>query len=233
MGLYGTIVVDPAEPDYWPPADRDLAVTVDDILIEDGAVAPFSRTGIDHVAMGRFGNVMLTAGRTEWTAAARTGEVVRLYLVNTANTRLFNVLRGSPETVIGTSWGAVRNLGITLRPRASKADGGTVAFDHGSDLDVDAVVWATGYRPDYAWLDVTGAVRDGQVLHSRGISPVPGLNFLGLPWQYIRGSALLGFVKDDAFWLGEQLAAELAVDRRALPSTAGADNAATGACALQ
>jgi FtsP/CotA-like multicopper oxidase with cupredoxin domain len=102
MGLYGTIVVDPAEPDYWPPADRDLVVTVDDILIEDGAIAPFSRTGIDHVAMGRFGNVMLTAGRTDWTAAARAGEVVRLYLVNTANTRLFNVaVAGAPMKLIG------------------------------------------------------------------------------------------------------------------------------------
>jgi FtsP/CotA-like multicopper oxidase with cupredoxin domain len=102
MGLYGTIVVDPAEPDYWPPADRDLVVTVDDILIEDGAIAPFSRTGIDHVAMGRFGNVMLTAGRTEWTAAAQTGEVVRLHLVNTANTRLFNVaVAGAPMKLIG------------------------------------------------------------------------------------------------------------------------------------
>jgi FtsP/CotA-like multicopper oxidase with cupredoxin domain len=102
MGLYGTIVVDPVEPDYWPPADRDLVVTVDDVLIEDGAIAPFSRTEIDHVAMGRFGNVMLTAGRTEWTAAARTGEVVRLYLVNTANTRLFNVaVAGAPMKLIG------------------------------------------------------------------------------------------------------------------------------------
>src|SRR4051794_7226228 len=102
MGLYGAIVVDPAEPDYWPPADRDLVVTVDDVLIEDGAIAPFSRTGIDHVAMGRFGNVLLTAGRTDWTAAVRTGGVVRLHLVNTANTRLFNVaVAGAPMKLIG------------------------------------------------------------------------------------------------------------------------------------
>jgi putative flavoprotein involved in K+ transport len=132
-----------------------------------------------------------------------------------ADSRIGRRLRSSPETVIGTSWRAVRDLGITLRPRASKADGGTVTFDDGSDLDVDAVVWATGYRPDYAWLDIPGALRDGQVLHSRGISPVPGLHFLGLPWQYTRGSALLGFVKDDASWLAERLDRELAVDRRA------------------
>ena len=43
MGLYGNIIVDPAEPDYWPPAHREIVLTLDDILIEDGSVAPFSR----------------------------------------------------------------------------------------------------------------------------------------------------------------------------------------------
>jgi putative flavoprotein involved in K+ transport len=72
-------------------------------------------------------------------------------------------------------------------------------------MHVDAVVWATGYRPDYAWLDVPGAVLDGQVIHERGISPAPGLSFLGLPWQHSRGSALLGFVHDDAAHLAERI----------------------------
>jgi len=56
--------------------------------------------------MGRFGNVLLTAGRTDWTAAARTGEVVRLHLVNTANTRLFDVaVPGAPMKLIGGGGG--------------------------------------------------------------------------------------------------------------------------------
>src|SRR6476620_6796722 len=42
MGLYGTILVVPAAPDYWPPTHRELVVTLDDILLEDGQVAPFS-----------------------------------------------------------------------------------------------------------------------------------------------------------------------------------------------
>jgi putative flavoprotein involved in K+ transport len=130
-----------------------------------------------------------------------------------ADSRVGRRLRRSPETVIGISWRDVGDLDITLRPRALTADGHTVTFDDDSELQVDAVVWATGYRPDYAWLDVPGAVRNGQVLHERGISPVPGLHFLGLPWQYTRGSALLGFVKDDASWLAERLAAEPAAGR--------------------
>ena len=71
MGLYGTIVVDPADPDYWPPVHREIALTLDDILLEDGAVAPFSRSQTTHTAMGRFGNVLLVDGEPDLTLTAR------------------------------------------------------------------------------------------------------------------------------------------------------------------
>ena len=90
MGLYGNILVVPAEHDYWPPANRDLLLTLDDILIEDGKLAPFSESETTHVAMGRFGNVMLVSGESDLSLTAKRGEVVRLYLTNTANTRVFN-----------------------------------------------------------------------------------------------------------------------------------------------
>jgi len=91
LGLYGNIVVVPTDPDYWPPAHRELALTLDDVLIEDGAIAPFSRAETTYAAMGRFGNVMLVAGETDLALDAERGEVVRLYLTNTANTRVFDV----------------------------------------------------------------------------------------------------------------------------------------------
>ena len=91
MGLYGTIIVEPSDPSYWPPADRQLSVTVDDLLVEDGHVAPFHRSGPNYTAMGRFGNVMLVNGETTFSGEAAVGDVVRLYLVNTANTRIFNI----------------------------------------------------------------------------------------------------------------------------------------------
>jgi FtsP/CotA-like multicopper oxidase with cupredoxin domain len=91
LGLYGNILVTPADPDYWPPADRDLVLTVDDLLVEDGRVAPFSPTETSYAAMGRFGNVMLTSGEPDLHLEARAGEVVRLWLTNTANTRVFNL----------------------------------------------------------------------------------------------------------------------------------------------
>ena len=66
LGLYGNILVDPTEPGYWPAANRELLLTLDDILIEDGAVAAFGDE-TTHVAMGRFGNVMLVAGEPDLT----------------------------------------------------------------------------------------------------------------------------------------------------------------------
>jgi FtsP/CotA-like multicopper oxidase with cupredoxin domain len=102
MGLYGTILVVPHEPDYWPPVHRELTVTLDDVLLEDGRVAPFSRTETTYSAMGRFGNQMLVNGEPSLALAASEGEVVRLYLVNTANTRVFNVgVRGGRMKLVG------------------------------------------------------------------------------------------------------------------------------------
>jgi FtsP/CotA-like multicopper oxidase with cupredoxin domain len=102
LGLYGNILVVPPEPRYWPPANRELLLTLDDILIEDGKLAPFSESETTHVAMGRFGNVMLVAGEADLSLTAKRGEVVRLYLTNTANTRVFNVtLPGARMKLVG------------------------------------------------------------------------------------------------------------------------------------
>ena len=106
MGLYGNILVTPSDPDYWPPANRELLLTLDDILIEDGRIAAFRKSETTHVAMGRFGNVMLVAGEPELHLEARRGEVVRLYLTNTANTRVFNVtLPGAQMKLVGADAG--------------------------------------------------------------------------------------------------------------------------------
>src|SRR5688572_23340973 len=102
MGLYGNIVVVPSEPEYWPPVHREIALTLDDILLEDGKVAPFSRSHPTYTAMGRFGSVLLVNGEPQLSLAARNGEVVRFYLTNTANTRVFNVgLRGARMKLVG------------------------------------------------------------------------------------------------------------------------------------
>ena len=110
MGLYGNCLVVPADPDYWASANRDLLLTLDDILIEDGKVAPFSRTETNYVAMGRFGDLLLVNGETDLSLEARVGEVVRLYLTNTANTRTFKVaLPGARIKLVGGDSGHVEH----------------------------------------------------------------------------------------------------------------------------
>jgi FtsP/CotA-like multicopper oxidase with cupredoxin domain len=102
LGLYGNVLVDPADPDYWPPVNREIALTLDDILLEDGKVAPFSRTETNYAAMGRFGDVLLISGEPELALTARRGEVVRFYLTDTANTRVFKVaLPGARMKLVG------------------------------------------------------------------------------------------------------------------------------------
>jgi FtsP/CotA-like multicopper oxidase with cupredoxin domain len=108
MGLYGNVLVEPADPDYWPPAHREVPLTLDDILLEDGKVAPFRRSESTHSAMGRFGEMMLAGGEPDLSLTAQRGEVVRFYLTNTANTRVFRVaLPGARMKLVGGDSGHV------------------------------------------------------------------------------------------------------------------------------
>jgi len=124
----------------------------------------------------------------------------------------------SRDFIIGSSRRRLKAAGVRFRPAVAGADGRTVRFADGSSLDAGIVIWATGYRPDYSWIHIPGVARDGQVIHRRGVTEVPGLYFLGLTWQHTRGSALLGFVHHDAAYLagritGRDRAAEAATTR--------------------
>jgi putative flavoprotein involved in K+ transport len=112
------------------------------------------------------------------------------------------------DFVIGTNRRRLEGKGVRFRPRLVDAEGRTVRFaDHRLLEGVGVVVWATGYRADYAWLHIPGVVREGHVVHRRGVTQVPGLYFLGLSWQHTRGSALLGFVQEDAAYLADRIQA--------------------------
>jgi putative flavoprotein involved in K+ transport len=111
------------------------------------------------------------------------------------------------DTLIGSSTRDVKRHGIDVNPRVVGVSGGAVTFEDGSELDVDAVIWATGYRSEYGWIDLPVFDQNGGVLHRRGVTDVPGLLFVGLTWQHTRGSALLGWVKDDAAFISERIAA--------------------------
>jgi putative flavoprotein involved in K+ transport len=111
------------------------------------------------------------------------------------------------ETLIGSSPRALKKrYGVELKPRVVDAEGRAVRFEDGSELEVDAVIWATGYRPDHSRIKLPIFDDDGSVRHRCGVTDVPGLCFLGLTWQHTRGSALIGWVKDDAEFIAERIA---------------------------
>jgi putative flavoprotein involved in K+ transport len=126
-------------------------------------------------------------------------------LNKTVDSRLGQRMRDR-DTLIGSSPRSAKRHGVNMKPRAVGVSGRTVSFADESTLDVDAVIWATGYRFDHAWIELPVADEDGRLRHRRGITDVPGLYFLGLPWQHTRGSALLGWVKDDAEFIADEIA---------------------------
>jgi putative flavoprotein involved in K+ transport len=114
------------------------------------------------------------------------------------------------DTLIGSSPKVLKQRGVTMKPRLTGASGRTVTFADHSELTVDAVIWATGFSIDHSWIKLPIVDKEGKTRHRRGVTDVPGLYFIGLPWQHTRGSALLGWVRDDA----EYIAGHLALNRR-------------------
>ena len=112
------------------------------------------------------------------------------------------------DTLIGSTPRRLRRLhGVELHGRAVGAAGSSIRFADDSQLDVASVIWATGFRTDHSWIDAPVFDQAGRLEHQRGVTASPGLYFVGLSWQHTRGSALLGWVKDDAEHIAQQVSA--------------------------
>jgi putative flavoprotein involved in K+ transport len=79
-----------------------------------------------------------------------------------------------------------------------------------SSARITSVIWAIGFRTNFSWVDFPIFDAKGLPEHERGVTPVPGLYFLGLPWQYTWGSGRFCGVGHDATYLGKRIAEALA-----------------------
>ena len=126
-------------------------------------------------------------------------------IYKTASSRIGRRMEGR-DTLIGSRPRSLRaRHGVRLHRRAVEATGRTITFSDGETLDPGAVIWATGFRADHSWIDVPVFNESGGAVHERGVTDSPGLYFLGLSWQHTRGSALIGWVKDDAEYLARKI----------------------------
>ncbi len=107
LGLYGNYIVDPTDPDYWNPVNRDIPLVIDDILLDaDGTVGDFYDDRITHALLGRFGNTFLVNGEENYVLPAKKGEVVRFYVTNVSNARTYNLsIPGAKIKVVGADIG--------------------------------------------------------------------------------------------------------------------------------
>lgn len=128
-----------------------------------------------------------------------------------SSTPISRLVRARGDGIIGRELQALVAAGTAqmVEQRVVGADGRTVVLADGTQIDTDAVLWCTGFRPGYDWLRVPGALEDGRPVHAGGRSPVPGLHWIGLPWQARLNSGIIDGVDRDARALVRRIAADL------------------------
>jgi putative flavoprotein involved in K+ transport len=93
----------------------------------------------------------------------------------------------------------IQNKKVDVKPKAIQVSETEVLFEDGTQRDFKSIIWSTGFVPSYDWIHIEGVISDeGKPIHKRGITEIRGLYFIGLPWQYQRGSALICGVGRDA-----------------------------------
>lgn len=134
-------------------------------------------------------------------------------------------MRGKATPLIRVKPKWLARAGVQRVGRVVGVHDGLPQLDDGQVLDVANVIWCTGYRHDFPWIDIDTAFDEhGSPVHARGVcAQVPGLYFIGLEFQFALASASLWGVARDAAYIVKQL------DRR--PATESADVATVAATA--
>ena len=94
LGLYGNMLVESPDPDYYNPVNREEVLILDDLFMDREEIVPFGEEAGNFSLMGRFGNLFLLNGEPDYHLNVKRGEVVRFLLTNVSNTRSYNVVFG-------------------------------------------------------------------------------------------------------------------------------------------
>lgn len=125
-----------------------------------------------------------------------------------ATSKVGTLLKNRPDPIFGYELKkAVKSGKMTVKPRTVNTREDTFIFEDNSETQVANVIWATGYKPKYEWLQIPNVIQNGHPQHIKGVTNIDGLYFLGLPWQSRRGSALLQGVADDANYIFQHIKA--------------------------
>jgi len=106
LGMYGNYLISPLSDDFWLKADEEIPLFFDDLLLGENGLEPFYTDHVDRTLMGRFGNVMFTNGSTEYSTNVAKGSVVRFFMTNSSNTRVYNLsIPGVKLKLVGADGG--------------------------------------------------------------------------------------------------------------------------------
>lgn len=132
----------------------------------------------------------------------------KLGILNVRNTSsIGELIQKKGDPLFGSELkNAIRNESVRVKARVVNGKNNQIIFEDATILEVNNIIWATGFQQEFEWLKVDGVFdQQKEIIHKRGISPVDGLYFLGLPWQSRRGSSLLQGVGDDAKHIVEHM----------------------------
>ncbi|APG65778.1 potassium transporter Trk [Tenacibaculum todarodis] len=137
-------------------------------------------------------------GKTLWWWFSKVG-----FLTANKYSWIGKKLSKSGQPVIGTDVKTLfKKKNVTCVGRTLDANEQTIIFEKQKVNDIKNIVWATGFKPNFNWIEGIELDESYYPKNYRGVSEnLDGLYFLGLPWLYTRGSATLGGVKKDAKYL--------------------------------
>lgn len=106
MGLYGAIIVEPNSQNYYNKVDREEVIFIDDILMDDKGIFPYLKDKTNFALMGRYGNIYLLNGKENYQMKVKRGQIIRLFLINSANVRPVNFsIENAQMKIVGSDNG--------------------------------------------------------------------------------------------------------------------------------